>query len=857
MAKPEGRRPKHSRPALSRAGLLGLFAILAACIPGSLAAAPVPQARTIRVPQDHLLISLAVAAARPGDVVEVDDGYYFEQDLVLDKPITIRSKNLFGAVVCGSKAPRTAVFIVRAAVDISGFILKDSVFGLLQRDSPDVEWTGSDLAFFDITFAVDVDDRWTRVGSARLSRLIIGNCERGLSTNEAGSLSAERCLIARTKVAFSGSNHLFFKVDRAVLWDCMMVKEESLPAIPAPGTNRIDLGPDIWSGSAADARAKRREFPRRLNRLFAADRGPRPESADRVKRRDSLLLAMMGQSSLDSGDLAGAESHFRQALALTEAGGGLEARWMAELGSAQTAEKRGDAAVAIERYGRTIDFIESVGSRLPLADHRTRFRKDKIGVYETAIGLLLDRHALAPGEGYDRRAFLMAERSKAQGVLGDLRRAETDLAGMSRDDGRREMKRVSSAISRIQTELQDPGATPDARSALLRRLDKADAERQTFLLRVRQRDPSGARGAPLPAPSIEEIRRELLDESTALLEYVLGGKRSYAFLMTREGLWTAEIPNEGALRPRISNYLRFLTLREPREFAGWSGGRLLRESLWSPFEGRLSPRIKKILIIPDGLLHYLPFETLLGGPEGRRFLVEDFAIGYGPSASVLIDLRRRPAPAGYPMEFLGLANDLPYRLFGLSAGGELRFPSLPYAMREVRSIGRLFPAAKRTILTGRDAGEGRLKSLPLADYRIVHLAAHGFFDDAVWWRSALLLQRDKDGEEDGFLQPGDLLSLRFRPELLVLSGCRTGGGSLLKGEGVMGLSGAFLRSGARSVLISLWSVNDKATARFMASFYRLWKRGTSKPEALRQAKIEALRSGEPPFAWAPFVLIGD
>jgi hypothetical protein len=843
---------------LSRAGLLGVFAILAACVPALLAAEPAPQIRTIRVPQDHLLISLAVAAARPGDVVEVDDGYYFEQDIVLDEPITIRSKNLFGAVVCGARELRTAVFIVRAAVDISGFVLKDSDFGLLQRDSPDVEWTGSDLAFFDIRSAVSIDDRLVRAGSARLSRIIIDRCGVGIGTNEARRISVERCFISHTYCAFAGSNHVSFRVDNAVLWDCQITQlsGDNL-SIPAGGTNRIDLGPDIWSGSAADSRAERREFPRRLNRLFAVDRGGPPESADRIKRRDSLLLAMMGQSSLDSGDLAGAESHFRQTLALAETGGCLEARWLAELGSAQTAERRGDAAVAIDRYERAIDFVESVGSRLPLLDHRTRFRKDKIGVYETAIGLLLDRHARAPGEGYDRRAFLIAERSKAQGVLGDLRRAETDLTGISRDDVGRELKRVSSVICRIQTDLQDPGATPDARSALSRRLDIADAERQSFFLRVRQRDPSGARGAVVPASSIEEIRRELLDESTALLEYVLGEKRSYAFLMTREGLWTAEIPNEGVLRPRISNYLRFLTLREPREFAGWSGGRLLRESLWGPFEGRLSPGLKRILIIPDGLLHYLPFETLVGGPDGRRFLVEDFAIGYGPSASVLIDLRHRPAPVGYPMEFLGLANNLPYRLFGLSAGRELRFPSLPYAMPEVRSIGRLFPAAKRTILTGRDAGEGRLKSLPLADYRIVHLAAHGFFDDAVWWRSALLLQGDKDGEEDGFLQPGDLFALRFRPELLVLSGCRTGGGSLLKGEGVMGLSGAFLHCGAGSILISLWSVNDKSTARFMASFYRLWKRGTSKPEALRRAKIEAIRSGEPPFVWAPFVLIGN
>ena len=304
--------------------------------------------------------------------------------------------------------------------------------------------------------------------------------------------------------------------------------------------------------------------------------------------------------------------------------------------------------------------------------------------------------------------------------------------------------------------------------------------------------------------------------------------------------------------------MKFLTLRESEDFRGAAGGRALAEDLLAPFRERLDRRVKSLYIIPDGILHYLPFETLIRTRDGRdRFLIEDFEIAYGPSASGLIQIADRPSPKAFPMDFLGVANPNPLRAFGLSGQEEIVFPRLPHAVREIRNIRNYFKRERTTLLLGGDAREDAFKALPLSDYRVIHIVAHGFFDDRNWQRSALVLLRDSSGEDDGFVQSSDIFPLRIQPDLLVLSGCETGVGLLEKGEGLNGLSFAFFYAGARSILLSLWSVNDKAASLFMESFYRHFTAGINKTEALRKAKLDMLSSKyRHPFYWAPFVLQG-
>ncbi len=208
------------------------------------------------------------------------------------------------------------------------------------------------------------------------------------------------------------------------------------------------------------------------------------------------------------------------------------------------------------------------------------------------------------------------------------------------------------------------------------------------------------------------------------------------------------------------------------------------------------------------------------------------------------------------LDFVGFAGAEPVATTRLTGTRAVRLPPLRGAANEIRRAAAFFPPGRIKILDS--GGEAEFKTLPLSDFRVIHIAAHGLFDDRNWWRSALLLGRRARDAEDGFLQPREIFPLRLRADLVVLSGCETGFGALEKGEGVLGLSLAFLSAGARSLLLSLWSVEDRATAGLMESFYRSWREGGSKSGALRQAKLEALRSGlKHPLYWAGLILSGD
>jgi CHAT domain-containing protein len=186
---------------------------------------------------------------------------------------------------------------------------------------------------------------------------------------------------------------------------------------------------------------------------------------------------------------------------------------------------------------------------------------------------------------------------------------------------------------------------------------------------------------------------------------------------------------------------------------------------------------------------------------------------------------------------------------------------LPYTRAEVNSIGSLFPPTQRQIYLGVQARERMVKSAALDQFRYVHFAAHGLIDELRPVRSGIALSFEKGSKEDGVLQMSEIMRLRLNADLVTLSACRTGLGKLLNGEGIVGLTRAFFYAGASSVVVSLWNVNDLATADLMKAFYRNINNGMTKDEALRQAKLSLIkgpqRSWQHPYFWAPFILVGD
>ena len=304
--------------------------------------------------------------------------------------------------------------------------------------------------------------------------------------------------------------------------------------------------------------------------------------------------------------------------------------------------------------------------------------------------------------------------------------------------------------------------------------------------------------------------------------------------------------------------------------------RQLYHLLIQPFEGSLSS-LRRLIIVPDSALSYLPFESLMTDRSvvsGSAYLLQRFSISYEPSASALAAIKTTSNqtesrglvafgdPAYHDSDAepersppTSKAADVSYYV---ERGLDLR--RLPYTRTEVNAIGALFPAADRKVFLGVDANEMKVKSEPLERYRYVHFAAHGVVDEENPARSGVILTLENNDKEDGILQMTEIMRLKLNADLVTLSACRTGLGKVVGGEGVLGLTRAFIYAGSRSVVASLWNVNDTATAELMKSFYAHLKRGVPKDEALRQAKLGLMRGKQAtwrhPYYWGPFVLSG-
>ena len=501
---------------------------------------------------------------------------------------------------------------------------------------------------------------------------------------------------------------------------------------------------------------------------------------------------------------------------------------------------------------------------------RAEFFSSKSDIYLATIELLATLgktdEALAVAESYHGRAFLDSL-AEARAELG--RTLPREL--LAREDA------ILSHISEIQKHLWEENISAEREQQLKKELALGEAELAQFQLEVRRADPRYA-SVKHPRPmSVTQIQSTLLDDQTGLLEYVVGSEKSFAWLVLKDKLFFATLPGEKALRAQVADYRNALTERP----AGTSqtkakldplSGQLF-QILIGPFQQHLAAT-RKLMIIPDKSLSYLPFEALENGStHTNEYLIEKFTINYGPSASALSEIAQTPAAApsasiiafGDPIydaadvepEKTGAVQS-PNAKISEARGFALR--RLPYTRTEVNNIGALFPPAQRKILVGLEANEFNLKTLPLDTYRYVHFASHGFVDEDAPSRSGIFLSTVGNKKEDGLVQMTEIMRLKLNADLVTLSACRTGMGRVVGGEGVLGLTRAFLYAGSRSVVASLWNVNDTATAELMKSFYANLRKGEAKDEALRQAKLSMLKSKQPgwrhPYYWAPFVLVG-
>jgi CHAT domain-containing protein len=481
--------------------------------------------------------------------------------------------------------------------------------------------------------------------------------------------------------------------------------------------------------------------------------------------------------------------------------------------------------------------------------------------------LLMKVHQLEPTTGRDVEAFNLAERWRARSLAEMIYESRDDLRKELPEDLQRREEVLSASVTKIQRDLFRPGLSAAREQELKRRLTKV--ERDFDLLRVELRNAGSRYAVGRYAETLDAtaIRQHLLDADTALIEYALGADQSHAWVLTRAGVRSISLARRADVEARVSAYRKLLAERVTALSVNSALARLDAESrnlhrlLIAPIEAALAGK-KRLIIVPDGVLAYLPFETL----QGATRLLERFSISYAPSASTLAAIRQRGLRKAPPTRnLLAFADPIVASASTVAQAWEreraMALTPLPNTRTEVSAIRSLFNAASTQVHLGADAQEQSLKSEQLESFRYLHFAAHGYFDEEEPARSGIVLSQAGDSSSDGLLQAPEIMRLRLNADLVTLSACQSGLGRVLAGEGVLGLTRAFLYAGAQSVVVSLWNVNDVATAELMKHLYTNLRAGQPRDQALRQAKLTLMKTPNSPwkhpYFWAPFIFIGD
>lgn len=491
-------------------------------------------------------------------------------------------------------------------------------------------------------------------------------------------------------------------------------------------------------------------------------------------------------------------------------------------------------------------------------------------------------------------AFVYAERAKGRMLLDVLRHGRPDMSRSMTAEERDRERSLNASMTVVSTQIRQEIGLPNPDEAKLanleERLQQIRLEYEAYETRIHAAHPELRiqRGdtAPLTLKQGESL---IPDQETALLEYVVAPDKTYMFVLTR----ATEAPAPIALRvvtiPITARELGNRVTQFRQLLAGNSLGfkepaRQLYDLLLLPAEKELK-RKTVVGIVPSGQLWELPFQALLTSRDA--YLLQDHALFYAPSLSVLREMRKKSAgsagvlPAGgLPIPSMIKVNAIPTSpepaLLAMgnpslnsslvaraqSTDRSLSLGNLSAAEREVKALGEIYGLRRSKILTGSAATEETLKA-EAGRYPILHFATHGLLDDENPLYSRLLLA-SSNGGDDGFLEAREIMKLDLHADMAVLSACQTARGTIGPGEGLIGMSWAFFIAGTSTTVVSQWKVDSASTARLMVSFHRAWQ-GADKPapvnkaEALRRAALKLMSDPKyrHPFYWSGFVVMGN
>lgn len=591
----------------------------------------------------------------------------------------------------------------------------------------------------------------------------------------------------------------------------------------------------------------------------------------------------------DIGDYAKAERDYRDALAILERGGQANSGFhiWKNLGQVRRLEGRTEAAVdflerVIKERGHTAGLRHTWQAHMELASAYATLGKRELA--EASFRAMLDvleehrttaildafrtgtlAHQLRAYDPYERyirflteanpprahEALDVAERARARGFLEALASVRGAVAAKLPAPLLAAESRIRHAISTAQERLRATDLAKADRDRLVDELERAEAARETFLIALRVEHPTLAEARYPTLLDAGSVQAALRPDEIAVT-FFLAEPQSFRWVMSQEHVVLDRIAGRGAIEKEVRR-LRDL-LRSPStgvEFKAVSAR--LGDML---FEGISTADGRPMVIVPHGVLNYLPFEVLT---LQDRMVIERHAVSYAPSLNALVQLRKAPVNTA-PFRVLAVGNPT---IADAPAAGErgdvdtlALLGPLPFAEQELHAIGRTFRDRTR-ILSGAGARESGLRDSAVPHYPVIHFATHGLVSDVQPKRSGLLLSPETG--EDGLLQMSEIYGLGLKANLVVLSACQTALGREITGEGLIGLSRAFFYAGARSVVATLWNLNDRFAAEFVQRFYRELNQGHSSEEALRRAKVAYINHPRysHPFYWSSLVLLGD
>jgi CHAT domain-containing protein len=568
----------------------------------------------------------------------------------------------------------------------------------------------------------------------------------------------------------------------------------------------------------------------------------------------------------------------------------------------------GKYAEAVEAFKKAIELAEDLRGRIVVERHKMGFLERELSPYE---GIVESLYHLYRVNGSDKtkiaeEALYYGELSKARTWMEQFSKARLRFIQETvPSDVRKEEEEILNKVSSAHMAYFLASTQYQISEAELDKMEEAwksaMEKKETFIKELRKNYPLYA---VLRYPEVFRLGQLAIREGETLIVYTVGLDWTYAWILKRnrgqnEILKFIRLPVKTYdIEKLIRKFLTPFRNVRYEQFDLTVPIELFRAVLKPALEE--IPPSKQLIIIPDGILNVVPFEALItevrGGDKGQQtqhFLCDKFYISYYPSTTILT-INRQMLPQNLPPKGTVLAFGDP--VYGpsderlapsqvsflheserrqepniVTLRGKVRkgakeqgyvFERLKHSGVELQKIKDAFGSRLDSLelLVGVEASEKQVKSKDLTRYQYLHFAVHGIlaYDVPYLNEPALVLTADPDGKEDGFLTLSEIYRLNLNADLVTLSACKTGLGQRIAGEGVIGLSRAFIDAGARAVIVSLWEVADHSTALFMEEFYRLLAQGIDKVEALSKAKEYLRKRGyENPYFWAAFILIGD